>query len=71
MPTKTATKKAVAPPKPTNGDDGRVQLQFRLTPDLRDRLRKEAERRDVSVNFLIERALEDGVSKWEKEKLRG
>jgi predicted HicB family RNase H-like nuclease len=46
----------------------RVQLQFRLTESLRDRLRKEADRRAVSINFLIERALEEGVTKWEKEK---
>lgn len=46
----------------------RVQLQFRLTESLRDRLRREADRRAVSINFLIERALEEGVTKWEKEK---
>jgi predicted HicB family RNase H-like nuclease len=45
-----------------------VQLQFRLTAELRDRLRREADRRDVSVNFLIERALDDSVIRWEKEK---
>ena len=48
--------------------DERVQLQFRLTESLRDRLRKEADRRAVSINFLIERALEESVLKWEKEK---
>jgi predicted HicB family RNase H-like nuclease len=48
--------------------DERVQLQFRLTESLRDRLRKEADRRAVSINFLIERALEESVVKWEKEK---
>lgn len=46
----------------------RVQLQFRLTESLRDRLRKEADRRSVSINFLIERSLEESVIKWEKEK---
>jgi predicted HicB family RNase H-like nuclease len=46
----------------------RVQLQFRLTESLRDRLREQAERRAVSINFLIERSLEESVAKWEKEK---
>jgi predicted HicB family RNase H-like nuclease len=66
-----ATKK-VAPKKTitTNGD-GRVQLQFRLTTDVRDRLRAEADRRAVSINFLIERALDEGLARWEKEKIRG
>jgi predicted HicB family RNase H-like nuclease len=48
--------------------DERVQLQFRLTTDLRDRLRTQADRRAVSVNYLIERAIEDAVVKWEREK---
>lgn len=46
----------------------RVQLQFRLSTDLRDRLRTEADRRAVSINFLIERALDESVTRWEKEK---
>jgi predicted HicB family RNase H-like nuclease len=46
----------------------RVQLQFRLSTDLRDRLRREADRRAVSINFLIERALDESVTRWEKEK---
>jgi len=46
----------------------RVQLQFRLSTDLRDRLRAQADRRAVSINFLIERALEESVLRWEKEK---
>jgi predicted HicB family RNase H-like nuclease len=45
-----------------------VQLQFRLSASLRERLRKEAQRRNVSANLLIERALEEGLTKWEKEK---
>lgn len=49
-------------------DDERVQLQFRLPGSLRDRLRKEALRRNVSANFLIERALDESLTKWEKEK---
>jgi predicted HicB family RNase H-like nuclease len=78
MASKTATRKVVATkrvaPKKTpakvNGD-GRVQLQFRLTTDVRDRLRAEADRRAVSINFLIERALDEGLARWEKEKIRG
>jgi predicted HicB family RNase H-like nuclease len=49
-------------------EEERVQLQFRLTADLRDRLRRQADRRAVSINYLIERALEEGVVRWEKEK---
>jgi predicted HicB family RNase H-like nuclease len=49
-------------------EEERVQLQFRLSASLRERLRKEAQRRNVSANLLIERALEEGLTKWEKEK---
>jgi predicted HicB family RNase H-like nuclease len=55
-------------PKAREYVDERVQLQFRLSTDLRDRLRAQAERRAVSVNYLIERAIEDAVVKWEKER---
>lgn len=48
--------------------DDRVQLQFRLRKDQRDRLKAEAKRRAVSVNWLIETLLEDGLTKMEKEK---
>jgi predicted HicB family RNase H-like nuclease len=46
-----------------------VQLQFRLQERTRDRLRAEAKRRNVSVNYLIEQALEERLTTWEKEKL--
>jgi predicted HicB family RNase H-like nuclease len=55
-------------PKAREYVDERVQLQFRLSTDLRDRLRAQAERRAVSVNYLIERAIEESVTKWEKER---
>jgi len=48
--------------------DDRVQLQFRLRKDQRDRLKAEAKRRAISVNLLIETLLEDGLVKMEKEK---
>lgn len=37
----------------------RHQLTIRLTPDLHDRLRDAAEDRDLSVNWLVTRAIED------------
>ena len=46
-----------------------AQIQFRLSNGLRSRLHAEAERRDVSVNYLIERSLVDALTKWEKQKL--
>jgi predicted HicB family RNase H-like nuclease len=45
------------------------QIQFRITSALRDRLHAEAERRTVSVNYLIERAVEESLTKWEKQRL--
>ena len=55
-------------PRAKSYEDERVQLQFRLPESLRDRLREQADRRAVSVNFLIERAIEESVGRWEKEK---
>lgn len=46
-----------------------AQIQFRISTTLRDRLFKQAARRGVSVNYLIERALEDAMPKWEKQRL--
>jgi len=37
----------------------RVQVQFRLERSLRDRLYTEADTRDVSINLLLNRAIED------------
>ena len=55
-------------PRAKEYEDERVQLQFRLPESLRDRLKVQADRRAVSVNYLIERSLEESVTKWEKEK---
>jgi predicted HicB family RNase H-like nuclease len=49
--------------------DSRVQMQFRLASKVRERLRKEAARRQVSINFLMEKALDESLARWEKEKL--
>jgi predicted HicB family RNase H-like nuclease len=49
--------------------DERVQLQVRFTPEDRERLEKEAERRGVSKNYLVERATCEALDRWEKEKL--
>lgn len=45
------------------------QIQLRLPAQTRERLRAEADRRSVSVNFLGERAIEQALDKWEKQKL--
>jgi predicted HicB family RNase H-like nuclease len=37
----------------------RVTTAVRLPPDLHDRLRRAAEERQVSVNYLIQKSLED------------
>lgn len=39
--------------------DGRVNIGVRLAPELVDRLRDEAAARDVSVNWLVKKAIED------------
>ena len=65
-----ARQKAAAPAKAlNNSNDDRVQMQFRILPKNKDRLRKEATRRQVSTNYLIEKALDESLIKWEKEKL--
>ena len=55
--------------RPRGDGSEQVQIQFRLTASLRRRVRAEAARRGVSVNYLVERALVDGLDKWEKQKL--
>jgi predicted HicB family RNase H-like nuclease len=49
--------------------DEQVQIQIRLTPELRKRLTAEADRRVVSVNLLAERAIEHALNLWEKQRL--
>ena len=46
-----------------------AQIQFRLPVALRDRLQGEAVRRMVSVNYLIERAIEESLDLWEGQQL--
>ena len=50
-------------------DEQQVQMQVRLAVGLRDRLLAEADRRAVSVNLLVERAIEQAVTGWEKQRL--
>lgn len=45
----------MARPKP---EDGRTQMLVRVPGDLVDWYREQAEARDVSVNFLVTRAME-------------
>lgn len=56
-------------PKTVTVTNSRVQMQFRLSSKTKERLRKEAARRQVSANYLIEQALDDSLTRWEKEKL--
>jgi hypothetical protein len=44
----------------------RVQLNVRVQPELVDQLRREAERRQVSVNYLVESA----IAGWLEEARR-
>ena len=46
-----------------------VQIQVRVMPELRDRLREEADRRAVSINLLVERAIIEWLDKWEGKSL--
>lgn len=50
-------------------DGERIQIQVRLPEELGDRLDAEAERRMVSKTYLVERAIEMALPKWEKERL--
>ena len=49
--------------------DEQAQLNLRVPAILRERIQKEATRRTVSVNLLAQRALEEALTKWEKQKL--
>jgi predicted HicB family RNase H-like nuclease len=48
---------------------GQSQIQIRVAPQLKKRLVAEAFRRTVSLNFLAEKAIEDALKVWEKQKL--
>jgi predicted HicB family RNase H-like nuclease len=45
------------------------QLQIRLPPALRRRLAAECQRRMVSTNLLVERAIEQALDDWEQQQL--
>ena len=45
-------------PRPRIHDD-RITTAVRLPPELHERLRRAAEERQVSVNYLIQKSLED------------
>ena len=47
----------------------RVQLNTRTQKKTRDRLKKQADRRGVSVSYMVERALQESLVRWEKEEL--
>lgn len=55
--------------RPQKYPEDRVQMQIRLPLKLRKRLQKEADRRYVSKCLLAERALIEGLDRWEKEEL--
>lgn len=50
-------------------DSKQTQVSVRLPTALRERLQKEAARRTVSLSLLIQTALEESLTKWEKQKL--
>ena len=54
---------------PTDTAVERIQIQARISQILSDRLAREAERRVVSKNFLIEKAVEIMLEEWEQESL--
>jgi predicted HicB family RNase H-like nuclease len=47
----------------------RVQLNTRTQKRTRDRLKKQADRRGVSVSYMVERALQESLDRWEVEEL--
>ena len=65
------------PPTPTKGKAGRpplkggprVQLNTRTQKRTRDRLKRQADRRGVSVSYMVERALQESLTRWEAEEL--
>jgi predicted HicB family RNase H-like nuclease len=45
-----------------------VEMKVRFQPATRTRLEAEAERRSVSMNLLIEHAVEHALDVWEKQE---
>lgn len=50
-------------------ESARVSTAIRFDPLLHKRLLAEAERRDVSVNYLVSRACERALERWEGQEL--
>jgi hypothetical protein len=46
----------------------KVQLSFRFEPDVIDKLRRIAEKEEVSVTFVLESLLKYAIEAWESEK---
>ena len=46
----------------------RVQLNTRTQKRTCDRLKKQADRRGVSVSYMVERALQESLQRWETEE---
>jgi predicted HicB family RNase H-like nuclease len=47
----------------------RVQLNVRTQKRTRDRLKRQADRRGVSTSYMVERALQESLERWEAEEL--
>lgn len=58
-------------PRPKVYNKERIQMQVRLPAMVSKRLEKEAARRVVSKNFLVERAIAEALERWESEALVG
>lgn len=48
---------------------GSAEMKVRFDPVTKTRLEAEAERRVVSMNLLVEKAVENALDTWEKQKL--
>jgi len=44
-------------------------LNTRTQKRTRDRLKRQADRRGVSVSYMVERALQESLTRWEAEEL--
>lgn len=55
--------------RPPMKGGARVQLNTRTAKRTRDRLKKQADRRGVSVSYMVERALQESLERWEVEEL--
>jgi len=54
--------------RPKSYTEPRVNMALRLPPDLHARLKSEADGRDVSVNWLITRAIERYLDDSEEQR---